>query len=181
MLFKIALKFFSRTLVVSVATVAVLMGSNVWTYKRLSAEVPVGYVEFEQLSTLRFKGVFVSSGGDTHVFVLEGDEWQLDAQVIKWKSWSVLLGAEPLFVLDRFNGRYRTATDALAKRPTLYDLNEKPWLDIWSLARSYPDVFGIVDAQYGSSVYLPMRDRQRFEIVMGHSGLVARLTGIQDQ
>ena len=136
----------------AIAGVGLLLGSNFWTFSRLTHESDVGTISFR----------------------LAGDEWQLDTRVIKWKAWTNLLGKDTFYQLDRFAGRYQDARVALNSPPSLVDLRDSPVIDIWELARDYPDTLFMVDAQYGSSVFLPMRDGYTYRISMSNSGVLAR-------
>jgi hypothetical protein len=44
--------------------------------------------------------------GERETFVLDGDEWQLDARVLKWHGAATLLGLDTGYRLDRIGGRY---------------------------------------------------------------------------
>ena len=168
-----AIKFALTSVTGTVAAIAIVLGGNYWTYSRLTHEVEVGVIAFERQGD-GYLASFVTGNNDPQYFVLKGDEWQLDTRLIKWKSWATLLGKDTLYQLDRISGRYRDARKAREELPSLADLGGPGLLDLWTLARDYPDVFFMVDAQYGSSVFLPMEDGVSYRISMSNTGVLAR-------
>jgi hypothetical protein len=106
---------------------------------------------------------------------LHGDEWQLDAHVIKWTPRAVALGAQPLYRLDRLASRYRDATQAQTTTPSVVALNEDSIVDLWRLKQQFPRWLPWIDADYGSAAYLPLVDNGTYTATLSASGgLVAR-------
>lgn len=149
-----------------------LAGSNLYTYHALTREIAVGEIHFTRLGEQRYTAEFKPRDAPAQRFELNGDEWQLDARVIKWLGVGTLFGLDPLYRLDRLSGRYLDPAQARAHAPSLYALGKDAGIDIWKLARQYP--LGLVDASYGSGVFLPMRDGARYRVSMTASGLIAR-------
>ena len=46
--------------------------------------------------------------GQTRKFTVHGDEWRIDARVLKWKPWANVLGLDTQYRLDRLSGRYES-------------------------------------------------------------------------
>lgn len=158
------------------ATVAVtgLGGLNLYTYQRFTKEAPVAALSFAQIAPERYRVTLTATDGDPRSFVLDGDEWQLDVRMIKWTDWLTFVGEDPLYRLDRLSGRYSGITDARSRPMTMHGLSEPAGLDLWAFARRNGDWLPGIDAAYGSSVFLPMRDGQRYAVSMSRTGLVAR-------
>ncbi len=109
------------------------------------------------------------------IFDIGGDEWQMDARVLKWKGSALLLGSDTLYRLDRLSGRYRDIAQERTQQRSVYSLVEKGMgLDIWPLMQRYSRWVPWVDAVYGNAAYMPMADGARFVVSVGASGLVAR-------
>ncbi|HEU4602840.1 MAG TPA: hypothetical protein VFS24_12755, partial [Steroidobacteraceae bacterium] len=67
------------------AAVAFLITTNLHTYARLTHEEPVAEIVFEARGPQRFAATLTQvPSGEMQTFVLAGDEWQLDARVLKW-------------------------------------------------------------------------------------------------
>jgi len=161
--------------------VAAALLSNLWTYSRLTHEVEVATISFQRLAPMQYQATFAEPDKQPRQFVLHGDEWQLDTRIVKWKGWVNLLGRHTLFELDRLSGRYRDPKLARQSPVSIADLRGEHWLDIWQWARDYPDYVILIDAQYGSSVFLPMRDQASYRITMGPSGVLARPVQVRQQ
>ena len=113
--------------------------------------------------------------GTPRVFELAGDEFQLDARVLKWRAWANLLGFDALFRLERLSGRYRDIADERDSPRSVVALDDiEPGVNAFALARRIPDWARPVDARYGSATYVPMADRATYDIAMTQSGLIAR-------
>jgi Kef-type K+ transport system membrane component KefB len=144
-------------------------------YGLLTAEAPVANVQARQLGPQWF-GVRVDFPDGTHRSAdLRGDEWQLDARVIKWAPRAVALGAQPLFRVDRLSGRYRDATRAGATLPTIFALDADSVVDLWQLKQNFPRWLPWIDADYGSAAFLPLVDGGTYKVTISPlGGLVAR-------
>jgi len=157
----------------AIAAIMLLLGGNLWSYSRLTHEADIGVISFVKHNDGFQVSLAIPEQG-TQYFELKGDQWQLDTRIIKWKAWATLLGQDTLYQLDRVTGRYQDADMARRSMPTLIDLGSADMVDIWALARRFPDLFFMVDAQYGSSVFLPMEDRVSYRLSMSNTGVLAR-------
>jgi hypothetical protein len=152
-----------------------IVSLNLHTYARLTYEAPVAELVFEKRGPKTYQLTMVRiPSGDLQIFMLEGDEWQLDARVLKWKGWATWLGLDAQYRLERLSGRYRDIEDERTAKRTVYPLTENPGLDLWTLATDRPDRLPFVDAVYGSATYLPMADGARFRVTLSQTGLLAR-------
>jgi hypothetical protein len=147
------------------------------TYARLTYEQPVAQLAFVALGPQLYSATLVRvPSGDVETYALNGDEWQLDARVLKWRGVANLLGLDARYRLERLGGRYVEIEQERAGPRSVYALGAAPTLDLWLLARAYPRWLPFVDAVYGSATYLPMADGARFQVTISQSGLVARPT-----
>ena len=162
-------------LLLAVAAVFFIVSLNLHTYARLTNEQPVAEIVFEQRGAQRYRATLTQMpSGEMQMFMLAGDEWQLDARVLKWKGWANLLGLDAQYRLERVSGRYRDLEQERNAERTVYGLSENPGVDLWVLSTRYPKWMPFVDAVYGSATYLPMADGARYEVKMTQSGLIAR-------
>lgn len=151
-----------------------LVASNLYTYARLTEEQSVARLSFQQAGEQRYRATLETPDGRRANFMLAGDEWQLDARVIKWHGWATLAGMDPLYRLERLSGRYQALTQELNDQRTVIELGGDRGLDLWGLAQEHPGWIPFVDARYGSATYLPMADDARYEVRITQSGLLAR-------
>jgi hypothetical protein len=145
------------------------------SYHLLSAEAPVATLTARQVGPQQF-AVRIDLPDGTHQSAqLHGDEWQLDAHVIKWTPRAITLGAQPLYRLDRLASRYRDAAQAQTTPPSIVALNEDSIIDLWRLKQQFPRWLPWIDADYGSAAYLPLVDGGSYTATLSAAGgLVAR-------
>lgn len=161
-------------IVLASASLGAALASNLYTYHRLTAEQAVVDLNFERLGDQRFRVAVIDTKGDVQHFELRGDEWQLDARLLRWRGTATLLGLDPLYRLERISGRYRDLKQEQTAKRSVHALSNSTGLDLWRLARGYEKWLPFVDAAYGSATYLPMADKAQFAVTLNASGLVAR-------
>ena len=158
----------------ALGSASILLACSYYGYGRLVAEQPVSQIEFSQSAPGEFTARVMIDGQTDRLFVLRGDEWQMDARVIRWKPPATLLGLDPIYQLDRLSGRYTDINDEMTAARTVYALSEELTLDVWRVARRFPALLPGVDAYYGTATYLPMADGARFEVSLSRTALLAR-------
>lgn len=107
-------------------------------------------------------------------FSMAGDQWQLDARLIRFTPTVALTGLTNLFQPSRLSSRYDDIADQKALPLSFYSLREFEKLDSWKYLKRYDATLPFIDSVYGSSVYMPLEDDAEYEIVIGFSGLVVR-------
>lgn len=175
------LKYTIGSFGIVIATIAGLGGANLYTYQRFTAESPVAVVHFTRSGPGAYDVTLVPQEGDAQRFSLTGDEWQLDVRMIKWKNWLAFLGESPLYRLDRISGRYADIEQARRRSVTAFHLGRADGIDVWSFARKTGAWLPGIDAVYGSSVFLPMKDDVSYEVSMSATGLLARLAPVGEE
>jgi hypothetical protein len=151
-----------------------LIGLNLRTYQRLSFEQPAAELQLTRTGDRQYNGVLAYPNGERASFVLRGDEWQVDARMLKWTVFANLIGFDAAYRLERIAGRYTNVDDERTQPRTVYALASPGPLDPWELVHRYRGWLPGVDAMYGSATYLPMSDGALYEIKVSQSGLVAR-------
>jgi hypothetical protein len=165
----------TSSLVLFLAAVAIgLVGVDLLTYRRLTHEQPALEARFKQAGDQRFDALLTYPTGETQQLALSGDEWQVDARVLKWRPFANLLGFDTAYRLERVSGRYSDIARERDRERTVYALNPPDRIDVWTLLRTWRRHVPWADALYGSAVYVPMSDGARYEVVVSQSGLVAR-------
>src|ERR1700736_2406156 len=153
---------------------AALIGANLRTYQRLSFEQPAGELQFARTGEREFNAVFTYPGGERANFALRGDEWQVDARVLKWHAFANMVGFDAAYRLERIGGRFARIEDERSQVRTVYSLNPAQHIDPWELVHRYHSWVPWMDALYGSATFLPMADGALYEIKVSQSGLIAR-------
>jgi len=156
------------------AAIALLIGINLLTYARFNAEEPVGEIGFVGVGPQRYDVTLARPDGHTVDAELTGDEWEVDARIIKWKGLGTLLGLPPLYRLERLSGRYQSIAQARRERESVVALSRPRGLSLWDIAHRQARWLPLVDASYGTATYLPMADGAQYEISLSPTGLLAR-------
>jgi hypothetical protein len=152
-----------------------LTGIALLGYRRLAAEALVARIDTRALGAQRYTVAIQLPDGSERVIDLAGDDWQLDARVIKWTAGAVVLGAPPLYQLDRISGRYRDITQESAAPKSVVALTPAAAFDLWHLKQRCSRCLPWIAADYGSAAYLPMVDGGHFTVTLAATGgLVAR-------
>lgn len=136
-------------------------------------DVPAATITLHQEAPQRFRAVLDSEGEPPREFTLLGDEWQLDARVIRWTLPAQLGGLAPVYRFERLSGRYGDPKQEMSEQRSVHDLRED-W-DFWEFKQQWLADLPIADARWGSAAYLPMLDGATYEVfVSPRGGLVAR-------
>jgi hypothetical protein len=160
--------------VLLVAAAVVLVAANLYTYARLTHEQEAARVSMRQLGERRYVMSVQPRGQPLRHFEVRGDEWQMDARVLKWRAMGALLGFDTVYRLERLSGRYGSVAAERAGPRTVHDLSEEAGLDLWSLVRQHHAYVPFFDALYGSAVYVPMSEGAEYTVSVSASGLVVR-------
>jgi hypothetical protein len=165
---------FSGLVLLLLSACAALIAANLVTYQRLSFEQPAGELQLSRTGPREYSAVLTYPAGEHATFALRGDEWQVDARVLKWHAFANLVGFDTAYRLERISGRYARIEDERSQARTVYDLNAPQRIDPWDLIHRYHSWLPWLDAFYGSATFLPMADGALYEIKVSQSGLVAR-------
>jgi len=161
-------------LLLALAALVVAIAMNLYSYQILVQEQPVAKLRFESLGPQYFRVYLLPTAGDSQVFELRGDQWQIDARVLKWTGWANLLGMKTTYRLERLSGRYRDVQQERAGIRTVFPLNNDKGIDLWAAVRKSERKLPWLDAVYGSAAYMPMVDRAQYQVSISNSGLVVR-------
>jgi hypothetical protein len=160
-------------LLLAIAALMAAISINLYTYDRLTHESKIAEVSFQEIGSQHFEAhLFLKN--NTKILDLRGDEWQIDARVLKWRGMAVLIGFDTLYRLDRLSGRYRDIIQEITGVRTVHSLSEEQGLDLWMIGRRYAHWIPWVDALYGSATYMPMVDGARYTVSVSSTGLLAR-------
>lgn len=162
-----------------------LLGLNILTYQRLTHEQQVAEVTFKQSG----QSVFVADvklpdgkmqqcttpDGVTGECTILGDQWQMDARILKWKPWANVAGLDASYRLERMSGRYADINAERSAPRTVYQLAENPGLDLFAVVKSkYMSKVPVLDAHYGNATYIPMADGATYYVTLSQDSLIAR-------
>jgi hypothetical protein len=174
-------KFFGAvrnfTFAVLMLTLALLFGTisiSIQGYNALTREELAATVEIIPVSKQIFMARITFTDSSEKQFKLEGDEFYIDAHILKWKSLANLLGLHTLYELDRIAGRYTDIEDETNKNRTVYSVAEDKLIDAFDLRLKYPFLSFLVDAEYGSASFITTNAHKNLKIMVSTTGLLIR-------
>lgn len=151
-----------------------LVAVNLVTYARLTHEQEAARVTTRRLGEREFAVSVQTPARAPRHYNLRGDEWQIDARVLKWRAMGTVLGFDTVYRLERLSGRYGDVQSERGAPRTAYDLAEDAGVDFWTLARRYHRYLPLADALYGSAAYVPLAEDAEYVVTVSASGLVVR-------
>jgi len=166
--------FVTGAFVLALGAAAVLVVMNLHTYARLTHEQEAARVSMRQLDERRYVLSVETKKAPARHYELRGDEWQIDARVLKWRGVGNLLGLDTVYRLERLSGRYGDITSERGAPRTVFALAEDPGIDLWTALRRYNAYVPLADALYGSAAYVPMAEGAQYTVSVSSSGLVVR-------
>lgn len=158
----------------ALAIAVVLVALDLHSYKQMVQEEAIATLSFRKLGEQHYEASLVHNSGQELEFDLYGDQWQLDARIIRWRGPISGLGLRPGYRLDRIGGRYYSLDDEQTGKRSLHDLSQsRLGVDIWAWVRQ-ANWMPLLEAQYGSATFVPMADNALFEVQLSGTGLTAK-------
>jgi len=164
----------SSALVLMIGIAAALAAASLRTYNRLTAEQEAARVAMRQVAPKHFTLNVQPKGGRAQNFEVLGDEWQVDARLLKWRPLGTIAGFDTVYRLERLSGRYSNIEEERAAKRTVYGLADRSAIDLWSAIRRYQEYLPLADALYGSAAFVPMAEGAEYVVSVSASGLVVR-------
>ena len=107
-------------------------------------------------------------------FDVAGDQWVLEGDILKWRSWLNFLGLHTRYRLTRLRSRYIQASDELTKPSTIHPLVEDEDNPLWKYLYKYGPRLPMVSTVYGNAVFQSSGEDASFRVYVGTSGFIAR-------
>jgi hypothetical protein len=111
--------------------------------------------------------------GATEIYDVDGDEWQVGGDVVRFRPFLTALGVTPVFRLTRVEGRWLAAADANSHQGSAFDRAppSTAWLGLYRGADK-PPIKWLVEGAHGQAVsQLPDR-RAVYDIFVTPNGYV---------
>jgi hypothetical protein len=143
-------------------------------YQGLTHEEKIGTVVIQPVAKQTFNAFLTLNNGQSVKFELKGDEVMVEANVLKWKPWSNVIGLKTGYRLDRIRGRYLTLADEQNKPRSIYSINEDNKSDIAKWREQYQHLSFLLDVEHGSASYVSAKENQEYEVVVTTNGLLLR-------
>lgn len=145
-------------------------------YRQVLEDEPIATISFTLLQPDLYRATLIMQDFQTtYDYELKGDQWQVDAKILRWKGGMEQIVGKPGYRLDRISGRYLAVEEDRTNVPTEYAVIPSSFgVDLWRWAYDFRNQVSFVEASYGSATYMPMADGAIYELAMSFSGLEAR-------
>jgi hypothetical protein len=107
-------------------------------------------------------------------YELTGDQLYVDAHILKWKPIVNILGLHTSYELDRVGGRYFDISQERHGKRTIYSLAPERGVNLFDLRQRYTLLTPLLDAEYGSATFVPVKRPAEFEVRVSTTGLLVR-------
>lgn len=147
---------------------------HAFTFEEEVAEVQIEATGKENSSRVTLIQFLESDSQIVRTFLIYGDQWMLEGDILKWDNWLNFLGIHTRYRLTRIRGRYLKTEDELNKQQTIYSLVENENHPLWRYLYEFGPHLPFVSTVYGNAVFQTSDEEKRFVVTVSTSGFVAR-------
>ena len=175
---KLALKFLGIAFLIMSVLIAVsylnLRNYSAFTREELVAKVKIEKVRGELYDmALTFIPVKKGSSQEAETYLLKGNQWMIDGDILKWKPALNAAGFKTAYKITRISGRYLLPAQQLRDGQTIYTVNGGTDR-LWVLLHKYQKFFPFVEAVYGNGAYAFAHSNQTFGVYVTTSGFMVK-------
>ncbi len=164
------------TVLVMLFMLAVLFSSWYYTFHRLTYESLIAELTFEPLGAQLYQANLATGDRCTvRNFELYGVQWRIDSEFVKWMPLGALIGLDPLYRLERIEGRYRLIEEQNQLTKLSYALEDESGVNLVRLTEMLGPFNFLFDASYGSSTYSTMDPEYVYKVYQTDSGIITRV------
>ena len=135
-------------LLLAVTALAAAISIGTQGYRALTHEVVAATITTERTGDQTFRAIVRFPDNRLAIFNLAGDEFYVDAHILKWHPIANVLGVHTGYELDRISGRYANLDEERTEPRTIYSLSETKTVDFFDIARRFGFLKPLVDAEY---------------------------------
>ena len=167
------------TVWISIFGMVIFFGFFLRAYHVFNIEEPVAEVFAQSLPgaptpKTSLVGFFCAQSHKTRYLFVKGDQWMLEGDILKWKSWLNFLGFHTRYRLTRLRGRYVSSAEEVHQPQTVYSLVEYEDDPLWRYLYKYGPQLPFVSTVYGNAVFQTSGENKRYLIYVGTSGFIVR-------
>lgn len=157
----------------ALASLIGLLACDLYSYAPLVQGKPLVTLSFKADGAQRYQVSLVEEGRE-QTLTLDGDMWQLDARLIRWKGLAALIGLEPGYRLERLSGRFLAIEQQALAVHGRVQLAHSPYgVDLWRWLRSSQRDQLLIDPQALRVTYLPIAADAVYSVSLTPTGLLA--------
>jgi hypothetical protein len=161
-------------LLLALAALFATLGVAVQGYRALTREEVAVTLWTRPAGPQHFDVDVLFPDGRAQRFALAGDQFYVDARILKWHPWANLLGLHTAYELDRIAGRYARLEDERTGPRTVFALGQERPVDAFALRQRFVWLAPLLDTEYGSATFASADHPARYEVRVSTTGLLVR-------
>jgi hypothetical protein len=166
--------FFLALVLLAGGALCAAIGIGLQGYRALTREDLAATVHTTPVGPQSFEARIVLPDGSEANYRLAGDQFAVEARILKWHPWANLLGLHTAYELDRVTGRYVGLEDERERPRTVFPLSPEHRVDLFAWRARLPWIAPLVDAEYGSSTFTRGDRSASYEVRVSTTGLLVR-------
>jgi len=148
-------------------------------YHTFTLENPVAVIRTENLHRGKTNPAdlvhltLIQSQNTRHLFI-NGDQWMIEGDILKWQNWLNFLGLSTRYRLTRLRGRYLNVEAELNKPPSVHSLVEQESNPLWRHLYQFGQRMPLISTVYGNASFQNLNDDKTYTVYVGTSGFIVR-------
>jgi hypothetical protein len=145
-----------------------------FTFEKPVAEVHIHSTDNSQMIVIELTEYAAGDDYRNRQFLLKGEQWVLEGDILKWNDWLNFMGLETRYRLTRIRGRYLNTQDERSRPASIYSLVPDETHAFWRYMYRYGAKMPFVSTVYGDAVFQDNAIGKRFLILVTNSGFISR-------
>ena len=151
-----------------------LLSYHAFTYEKPVAEIITRPSDRSNISQVTLVQFFPVDSKTSRYFLIKGDQWMIEGDILKWDNWLNFLGLQTRYRLTRIRGHYLSTEAEINQPHTIYSLIEHENHPLWRHLYEYGHRLPFVSSVYGNAAFQGLGKNKRYLIYVGRSGFVVR-------
>ncbi len=157
----------------------VFIGAFLRAYHAFTLENPVAVIRTENLNWGKTNPaglvhLTLIQSQNTRHFIINGDQWMIEGDILKWQNWLNFLGLSTRYRLTRLRGRYLNTEAELNKPRSVHALVVQESNPLWDHLYQFGQRLPFVSTVYGNASFQNLNDNKTYTIYVGTSGFIVR-------
>lgn len=155
------------------------LGAFLRAYHAFTYEQPVAVIRTERLPLNKPYPVglvhfYATQSQTIRHFIVRGDQWMIEGDILKWKNWLNFLGLHTRYRLTRLGGRYMDTEAELSSPRSVHSLVEREDHPYWRYLYQYGQSLPFVSTVYGNASFQDIGSNKTYQVFVGTSGFIIR-------
>ncbi len=155
------------------------LGAFLRAYHAFTLENPVAVIRTENLnwgktSPAGLVHLTLIQSQNTRYLFINGDQWMIEGDILKWQNWLNFLGLSTRYRLTRLRGRYLDVEAELNKLRSVHSLVAQESNPLWRYLYQFGQRMPLVSTVYGNASFQNLNDNKTYTVYVGTSGFIVR-------